>query len=332
MTATDDSTWLDWRQAGIGASDVAAAATGSYGGLYRVVADKLGIPHDNTIDPALAARGHRWEPRIADAVHALTGWYVHGEQLLVEAPSDPRHRCTLDGLIDPRPQIGGLDDAAATLEVKTKGVNGPNKQDYYNAQIQWQLHCTNKTRALLAVAVIDDVDDACMHLYPRWIERDDSMIAQLVDIADHALLCVEAQELPDPDAATDLELVRTVNADADHDIPGPPVDDLDDDMARWLVVKAAAKALETERKQLEAKFRHHMGEAIVGQSGRYRLRVGDPVQKFTRDSETDALDLFPQYAKTVLDRAAFKANEPDLYDALKRPTNDRRITVKELDQ
>jgi hypothetical protein len=32
-----DAEWLTWRSQGVGASDVAAAWTGSYGGAYRAV-------------------------------------------------------------------------------------------------------------------------------------------------------------------------------------------------------------------------------------------------------------------------------------------------------
>jgi hypothetical protein len=60
--------------------------------------------------------------------------------------------------------------------------------------------------------------------------------------------------------------------------------------------------------------------------------VGEPVQRFTRDSEADALELHPEFGKTVLDRDRFKAERPDDYDGLKRPTDERRMTIKDMEE
>ena len=324
--------WLTWRRGGFGASDAASVATGSYGGLFAVVADKLGLEGGKEIDQDLADRGHRWERPIADAVRALTGYYVHGEQLLVEAADDKRHRCTLDGLLDPRPEIAGIDDAEALLEIKTKGLNVKANWAYYRTQPQWQMHVTGKQRAVLVVATIDDTTDTCTGMHLEVIERDDYLIGHLIDIADHALLCVEAGELPDPDAATDLELVREINGLIHPDRQdGPPIDELDDDLGRWLALKAAAKDITGELNGIEGRIRHHMGDSLKATSTRYRLKVGEPIWKFTKDSEAAALATHPEHSKTVLDRTAFKEAEPGLYDELKRPTTDRRITVKEIE-
>ena len=40
---------------------------------YAVVADKLGYDTDDNKNEEQKHRGHEWEQRIADAVHALTG-------------------------------------------------------------------------------------------------------------------------------------------------------------------------------------------------------------------------------------------------------------------
>ena len=333
-----DHDWLEWRRGGVGASDIAAAHTGSYGGLYGVVAAKLGHPTGDDIDPALAERGKRWEQPIADAVHALTGYYVHGEQMLIEAANNKRWRCTLDGLVDPRPSLNGIDDAEATLEVKTVGLNARWNHDYYVAQMQWQMLVTGKVRGLLAVARIDDTDDTCRSVHLEWVDADPFLTSALIDLADTILTHVDAGTLPEPDEATDPATVKQANADATpiysgrKIVPDPAVDltDIHNDMARYLDVCEAHKALDDEKKLLENRFRHHMGEHVLAEDDRFRLKVGEAIDKFTAQSEVDALELWPDYAKPVLDRARFKAERPDDYEALKRPTTDRRITVKDL--
>jgi len=335
---TDTETeWLAWRTRGVGASDVAAAHTGLYGGIYGVVADKLGHTDPDPIDPELAARGKRWEQPVADAVHVLTGYYVHGEQMWIEHPDNSVWRCTLDGLLDPRPELNGIDDAEALLEVKTIGLHVRWKMDYWEAQCQWQMHVTGKQRAMLAVARIDDTDDTCKGVpHLDWIEYDPYLAGTLVDTAKDIWAHVERGELPEPDEHTDDALVKEINREADDDTgnPDPSIDlgELDDHLDRYLVVKAALSPLMDERKELERLFRHTMGRSVLAESDRHRLRVGTPVEKFTSDSEDDALAIYPDYGRTVLDRARFKAEEPDLYKAFRRPTTDRRITVKELNQ
>lgn len=330
MTPEEEAQWLQWRKGGIGGSDVASMASGLYGGLYSVVASKMGFVA-NEIDPALAARGHRWEQPIADAVLSLTGLYVHGEQMMVQAEGRPEHRATLDGLLDRRPQISGIDDAEANLEIKTEGEQVRTSEamrTYRRAQCQWGMYVTGKQRCYLVVAKIDDTDDTCTNVSFTAIDRDDFEIGLLIELADRALDYVHRGELPEPDEATELEMVKEIHQLADPMQPPPDIAELHDDLARWLVIKPAIKELEDERKAIEARFRDAMGAAIVAEDDLFRLRVGEPVFKFTSDSEADALEVYPEYGKTVLDRARFKAEEPDLYKSFQRPTTDRRITVK----
>ena len=71
-------------------------------------------------------------------------------------------------------------------------------------------------------------------------------------------------------------------------------------------------------------------------AGRWRrnhavpVRVGVPVQRFTDQSEDAALLLAPEFGVVKLDRQRFKTEKPELYEELKVPTTDRRLTVKEL--
>lgn len=339
-TSLDDrATWLAWRRTVIGASDIAKAHTGAYGGRYAVVADKLGRAGADTIDPVLADRGHRWEQPIADAVHALTGLYVHAEQLCVVAADNARHACTLDGLLAATPQITGIDGAEATLQIKTVGATARPNLDYAVTQCHWEMRVTGRAWAMLAVATIDDTDDTCVGVRLYRIERDDFTIGTLIEVADDLAHWIDAGELPPPDEHTEPDTVRAVNRvgvpwidDKGRPVPSPDRDlsDLDDDMARYLEVSAHLKAVEAEKKALENRFRHAMGDDVEADGTHYRLRVGEAIRKFTGESEAAALAAHPEYARTVLDRDRFKTERPDTYEALKTESTDRRVTVKEI--
>lgn len=329
---TNETEWLGWRRTGLGAGDIARAHTGHYGGAYAVVAEKLGRL-TNDIDPADAQRGHDWEHAIADGVHALTGYYVHGEQLWVTSPENKRWLATIDGLLSLDPQTT-FDDAAAVLEVKTSRQYVSPKWDYYEAQVQWQMLVCGKQRALVAVAVIGmdpDGNEGVRDLKLRWIERDDDLIGQLIDLAMVLWSHVEAGTLPPVDVDTRLSDVKVV-----HRVAAPEtiidIDDVEQDIAELMVAKQFIKDWTEYATKNEAVIRDRMGEATeaVTSDGRWRVRVGQPVQRFTDQSEDAALLLAPEFGVVKLDRQRFKAEKPELYEELKVPTTDRRLTVKEL--
>jgi len=342
---TDDhAAWLEERRKSIGASDVAAADNGIYGGGTKVVASKLGLDTGDSIDPALADRGHRWEQPIADGVLAHFGLYVHGEQMLVRPPDHPNHHTTLDGMLSPLAEAG-LDDITANFEVKTRGPHAPWQRGYYRSQAQFGMHCTGLARCLLAVATVDtDYDPATGLLVDRlcsvhyeWIERDESDIARLVDLADWLWSGVERGELPPAADAEALPFVKIAHAAANPKATAD-IDDLAALIARREQVKAAVKAAEDEAATIEAQIRQRMGEATEATTtdGRWRIRIGTPVRKFTARSETDFLDIYGDRAaelgllRSSLDRDRAKELMPDEYDALRVPTPDRRMTVKNL--
>jgi len=338
-----DQEWLDWRRGGIGSSDVAAAATGLYGGEYKVIASRLGIMADE-IPQELADRGHRWEGPIADGITAHTGLYVGGEQLWLERDDRPRHRATPDGLLFPT-DTPTIDEAVAGLEIKTRGAMSPWPWDYYLTQSQWQMYVAGLPRWLLVVATIDsELDEPTGALTPeivtdikyRWVYADELLHANLVDYADGLLAKIDAGQLPEPTGPEALPWVKAANATADP-IASADIDDLADLIERYEALKAAAKAAEDERKTAEAVLRARMGEATEATTsdGAWRVRCGLPVRKFTAQSEIDWLDLYaerrPELTKVVLDRAAAKAEMPDEYDELRFPTPDRRLTIKHME-
>lgn len=330
---TDEAGWLKWRRGGMGASDVAAAVTGHFGGAVKVVARKIGVTPDD-IAPGLADRGKRWEQPLADALLATHGLHAIGEQIWAEHPEQPQHRATVEGFLYHEPEAS-IEDVDTLFEIKTRGLSAPWRWDYWTIQPQWQMHVTGMTRCLLIVATINDAEtnqtSQLQGIEYRWIERDDHVIDRLVVEADRLWSFVEAGQLPEPTDGSALDIVReayaTTSADATADI-----DPVLDDIATFAELKIRAKAAADALKLAEAKIRTAMAEATEATTsdGRWRVRVGEPIAKFTRDSEADALQLYPDYGKTVLDRDRFKTHRRDDYELLKRPTSDRRLTIKEM--
>lgn len=345
MTREQHADWLAERSKSMGASDIAAAATGRYGGAYKAVASKLGIAADE-IDPDLARRGHEWEQPIADGVLAHTGLAVYGEQMLVRRPGEPRIHVTLDGLLGaPDLEQPSLDTMAATLESKTLGPHAPWPWDYYRAQCQVGMWVTRLPRCLLAIATMDsEFDERTGHLVERlksvhyeWLDSDAFEQERLVELGLELWGCVERRELPEPTGPEALPWIKAATIDADPDATAD-IDDLADLIAQRDRIQAAAKDATDAAKTIEAKIRHRMGEATEATTsdGRWRVRIGLPVMKFTDQSERDFLEIHADEAagldllRTVLDRKAAKERMPEEYAALKIATPDRRLTIKDL--
>lgn len=350
MTATQADShqeWLDWRMGGVGASDVAAAATGRYGGATKAVAARLGIEADE-ITLELADRGHRWEEPIVDMIRMATGFHVVGEQTWLEHPDNRRRRATVDGFLAVQPELP-IDDVSAVLEIKTRQPFAPWPWDYWTAQTQVQMDIAGLDRCLLAIATIDQVLDSTtlelseqmVDLKLRWIDADPLAQADLALVAEQLLDQIDAGVLPEPVDHLALPYVAEANRIAAAPIPcgacdgtgkdgrrrclecdgkgGHPVtadiDDLADLIERYDELTDAAQRADEERKTARARLIHRMGAATeaVTTDGAWRVRLGVPKRELTRDGEDEFIARYCMHRPDCppdCDR-----HRPDLLDA-----------------
>lgn len=321
-----DEQWHAWRAAGVTASDIARARSGRYGGRYGVVTDKLGLtPPTETTD--VMRRGHRWEQAVADAVHTLTGLWVVGEQAWAAHPDHPTHRATIDGLLSPLAEAT-LDDIVAGLEIKTHGTTVRPAWDYWAPQVQWQMHVTGTPRTLVAAAEIDDDRDELVALRLRWVDFDPFEVDDLVVLADELWGHVQAGTLPEPDAASALEVVKAVHVEADGNADTVDLSDLADDVRRLGDIKAAVKAVTEERDLIEARIRDRLAATTKGTTpDGWRVSLSKPALVLTAYAEAELLAARPDLGRLVLDRDRAKELAPDLYEAARQPVGARRLTV-----
>lgn len=324
----EDEEWLAWRLAGITASDVSNAYTGRYGGAYGVVAAKLGLVPPPEVTERME-RGHRWEQTIADGVHVLHGYYVMGEQAWCENTDHPRHRATVDGMLAVEPEAT-LDDIEALLETKTTGKEVRASWDAWKIQCQWQMWCTGVRRVLIARAVIDDDTDELLDLNFRWVDRDDRLIADLVDLANELWGHVQARTLPDPDTPTALDIVKTVTATVDEEQAGEVVDlsDLYSDAVRFEELKTLVPQLTSEKEQLDALLRSRLGGATKGTAPGFDITLSKPRRVLTDEGEAAVLAARPDLGKTVLDRDRAKSEAKTLYEGAREAIGARVLTIK----
>ena len=208
-----DADWLEWRRGGIGASDVARAATGKYdGGPVAVVADKLGLLPETKETDAMR-RGKDLEVAITTAAEALLGLHVVGEQTWTERSGHNWARATLDGFLSPIPEPT-LDDITGVLEVKTRRRYTDRPWDYYLVQVHWQMIVADCRSAVIAEAVVDDeIPEGpgrirSLALIP--IEWDEQLADELWTLGETLWAWVQRGEVPPPTVAADLAAVRAL--------------------------------------------------------------------------------------------------------------------------
>lgn len=327
MSGDDLTTWHAWRRAGIGASDLAALVFRIYGGLYAVVAYRLGLDTELGDNANEKDRGKQWEHRIADAVHALTGWFVVGEQAWLTHPTKPTHRATIDAFLARVPTTATVDDVVALLEIKTVGQFADHHWDRWTVQVQWQMHVAGVDRALIvAVTVLDTGEFGGMRV--RWVDADRAMQHELEQYADEAWGWVERGVLPDPDCASALPYVKALTAQADKAAGVVDLDDIADQLARFVAIKGAEADVKAERERIEALIKARLGAATKGAtSDGWSITYTAPSKVLDTAGAEAVLLAHPELARTVttVDVDAAKALLGPGLDEFKAPVGARRL-------
>ena len=175
---TEYEGWLEARRHGVSATAVAKAATPAG---FREVVDTWGESIEDNPYMAFGRESEAELMRHAHTEHGLipSDWLLCGE--------NPRHLATPDG--------ASL-DWSTLAEAKTTGTDWGDKPPIrYRRQCQWQMHVTGAERCLLVWNLRVPDDSGWFYLgwiQPKtlWIGRDDSMVRDLVEVADRLLEAV----------------------------------------------------------------------------------------------------------------------------------------------
>jgi len=178
--------WYRARGYGVSATTVAKAAAGPGG--YDAELNRALFPEDNIVeDNAYMRFGRDYEDWI---VQGLPFEYrIKPNDWLISAVEEERHLATPDGLND---------DWSIIAEVKTTGKDW-SKEDretvakdipiQYRRQVQWQMYVTGATKCVFGWLLRAE-SEFTGEFVPAWmepkhiiIERDDDMIADLIDVA-----------------------------------------------------------------------------------------------------------------------------------------------------
>jgi len=183
--------WLEFRQNGIGASEIASIAEikGAFSKRINVLTEKLGQKRMlSSFEQNIFAQGHAWEIAVRDAINAEGFTFAPA---VVVSEVDERFFASLDGL-----------DASKEIILEVKSVvNAPKFEQYknevpahYMAQVQWQLMVTKYATAILAF--VHDGEVVRHEIKPDPIYQDILAQAGVKFLAD--LEAIKAGTMPSP--------------------------------------------------------------------------------------------------------------------------------------
>lgn len=254
-------TWLDVRRRGIGSSDAAAAVgLNPYQSQLELWMHKSGkadlLPK---VDPNDEASPLYWgtllEPIVAAHYTKRTGNRVRRVNAVLGHPQYPWMLANID-----REVVGAPD--VQILECKTAGINGARLwkdgvPEYVQLQVMHQLAVTGKQAADVAVLI------GGQQLQVHRIERNETMIAQLIALEQEFWGWVQREEQPPADASASAATALRSLYPQDH---GESIDLSEDPSAnqaftQLLQIRHSLSECETQQALLKHQIQQRMGEA-----------------------------------------------------------------------
>ncbi|MBP5997670.1 MAG: YqaJ viral recombinase family protein [Azonexus sp.] len=273
--------WLAVRKQGIGSSDAAAAVgLNPYKSQLELWLEKTGRdgnlpktdPHD---EESPAYWGNLLEPIVAAHYSKRTGHRVRRINAVLQHP-DPDKGWMLANI--DREVIGTGE--VQILECKTAGINGARLwkegvPEYVQLQVQHQLAVTGKAAADVAVLL------GGQHLEIHRIERDETLIARLVQLERQFWDYVESDTPPPADGSESAELALRCLYPEDQ---GQTVDFTEDRTlsAAFADLLSVRQTLDGFAK-LEAQFKQTIQQAM-GEASKALFETGSVTWKKAKDS------------------------------------------------
>ena len=279
----DRDQWLQVRKGGIGSSDAAAAVgLNPYKSQLQLWMEKTG--RDGTlpvVDPNDDQSPMYWgtllEPIVAAHYTRRTGHRVRRINAVLQHPQYPWMLANID-----REVVGAPD--VQILECKTAGIHGARLwrdgvPEYVQLQVMHQLAVTGKQAADVAVLL------GGQELQVFRIERDDTLIAQLIALEQQFWGYVERDQQPPADGSASAELALRCLYPRDS---GTTLDlSTDLEMSGVFSDLLAVREVITTQTALESQLKQRIQQRM-GESTRAVFEIGEVSWK--RSKEGTSLD------------------------------------------
>ncbi len=273
--------WLNIRKQGIGSSDAAAAVgLNPYKSQLELWMEKTGrdteLPQlDPNDDTSPAFWGTLLEPIVASHYTKKTSNRVRRINAVLQH-ADPE-LSWMQANIDR--EVIGVDDVQI-LECKTAGINGSRLwkegvPEYVQLQVMHQLAVTGKQAADVAVLL------GGQHLEVYRIERDETMIAQLIDLERQFWNYVETDTPPPADGSASADTALRCLFPQDQ---GETVDfSVDEELTQAYETLKQVRDVISEQEKYESALKQKIQQAM-GDASRAMFASGAVTWKKAKDS------------------------------------------------
>lgn len=275
--------WLNIRKKGIGSSDAAAAVgLNPYKSQLELWMEKTGrdaeLPQlDPSDDTSPAFWGTILEPIVASHYKNKTGNRVRRINAVLQHP-DPELSWMLANIDR---EVIGVEDVQI-LECKTAGINGSRLwkegvPEYVQLQVMHQLAVTGKQAADVAVLL------GGQHLEIYRIERDETMIAQLIELERQFWHYVETDTAPPADGSASADTALRCLFPQDQ---GETVDfSVDEELTQVYETLKQVRDAISEQEKHESALKQKIQQAM-GDASRAMFASGAVTWKKAKDSLT----------------------------------------------
>jgi len=296
--------WLMHRRNGIGGSDAPAICGMSrWGTPLSIYLDKISTQPPSEEESEAMYWGHQHEPLIANRFAELTGFRVRNCNFILQHPIYPHLYANIDREVtDPEYGKVGLECKQASQYKVKEWADGQTPEEYI-IQCAHYMMVLNSPIWYLAVLIGGNKFEW------RKIMRDHELEAHLLRYELDFWSMVEARTPPMLTADGKMEGMEF--------IPDPPKIilpvGLEPKVERYKELNAQIKPLEKELKDIKNELNQIMD--VADPEGELFLCGGTQLSR-------------KKVAMTVFDTAAFKEEQPELYDGYLTTRTQRRLTVK----
>lgn len=303
----DRKTWLQWRQRGIGGSDIGAiAGLNPYRTALHVFLEKVQEIEGDEDEPHEAAEiGTLMEPVVAElAARRNPHWRIQRRNAMFQHPDYPWAIANIDRLVyDPQRGKGVMEIKTGSL-YRLKEWDTDNAPDYQKVQLYWYEGILGVPWGVMAGIL------GGQHYRQFLVPFDQEIFGYLIQIAQDFWRHVETRTPPSLDGSA--ASTKLANALYRQSSPGKQITlpaEAAALIAQWNMAKADEEAAKARKDAAENRLKQLLADAEVGNYPGYQVTWKNVESK-------------------RWDTKALEAAHPELAETFKKLSVSRRFSIK----
>ncbi|CAM4019427.1 lambda-exonuclease family protein [Geobacillus stearothermophilus] len=299
--------WLEARTRGIGGSDAAVVlGLSRYKTPFELWLEKTGqvTPQSSTSDAAYF--GTLLEDLVAKEFEKRSGKKVRKRNAMFQHPNHEFILANIDRFVVGEKAILECKTASAFLAKEWENEEIP---EAYIVQMQHYLGVLGPEykKGYFAVLI------GGQKFIWKEIERDDELIEMIfqaeIDFWNNHVLANQPPALDGSSAAEQFLAERFAKAEGEKSVNLKA--EFKDKIERWHELKALIKELENEKNEIENQIKYELKDATYGLVGGYRAE-------------------WKQFTQNRVDSKKLKAEFPEIYEKVIKPTSYRKFAINQL--